>query len=356
MDELPKSMEALAVSEYGQPSTYQKISLDTPSLAKPHDVIIRVHAASVNPIDVKFAAGMAKRIQPATFPYKIGYDVAGVITAVGTAVTTLKVGDAVYSRVPNQYRGTVAEYALSTEEATALKPEGLGFEDAASIPLAGLTALQAMEYANEHLSGGLEGKTVFIPAGLGGTGSFAVQLARNVFKAARVITTVSTKKMEKAREFLGENVELIDYTTEDVAKRIGAGTLDYFFDTMGGTTTYLPVMKSGGVIVSISTIPAGTKMKGHAPDMGFLAEKVLNGADKFYTWRCARAGVHYTYLFMKPSADGLNQYSQYIKDGQVKPLVGKVAILQDIDSVRSGCQEIFDGKGGLGKFVITMNQ
>jgi NADPH:quinone reductase-like Zn-dependent oxidoreductase len=213
-----------------------------------------------------------------------------------------------------------------------------------------------MEYANEHLSGGLEGKTVFIPAGLSGTGSFAVQLARNVFKAGRVITTVSTKKILKAEEFLGPDVELIDYTKEDVAKRIGCGTVDYFFDTMGETTTHLPIMKQGGVIVSISTIPSGIKMKGHAPDMPFVAEKLLNCADRFYTWRCNFAGVHYTYLFMKPSADGLNQYSRYIKDGQIKPLVGKVASLHDLEAVQSGCQEIFDGKGGLGKFVIKVSQ
>lgn len=213
-----------------------------------------------------------------------------------------------------------------------------------------------MEYANEHVSGGLEGKTVFIPAGLSGTGSFAVQLARNVFKAGRVITTVSTKKLPKAKEFLGPDVELIDYTKEDVAKRIVSGTVDYFFDTMGETTMHLPIMKQGGVIVSISTIPAGTKMKGHAPDMPFIAEKLLNCADRFYTWRCNFAGVHYTYLFMRPSADGLNQYSRYIKDGQVKPLVGKVASLHDLESVKNGCQEIFDGKGGLGKFVISVSQ
>ncbi|KAF3004675.1 hypothetical protein E8E14_002871 [Neopestalotiopsis sp. 37M] len=248
MGSLPESMEALALFEYGQPAVYQKTSLKTPAITQANEVLIKVHATSINPIDVKMASGVAKRIQPALFPYKLGFDVAGTIVAIGATVTTLKIGDEVYSRVPNPYRGTVADYALSTEEATAIKPASLGFEDAASIPLAGLTSLQCMEYANEHLSGGLEGKTVFIPAGLSGTGSFAVQLARNIFKAGRVITTVSTKKISKAEEFLGPGVELVDYTKEDVAKRIGCGTVDYFFDTMGETTMHLPIMKQGGVI------------------------------------------------------------------------------------------------------------
>ncbi|KAI2467496.1 GroES-like protein [Annulohypoxylon bovei var. microspora] len=355
MDTIPESMQAVALSSYGQPSTYQTASLPTPSVTQPDEILIRTHAASVNPIDVKFAGGMAKMMQAAPFPYKIGFDVAGTVVAIGSTVSKLKIGDEVYSRIPNRYRGSVAEYVLSTEEATALKPESLSFEDAASIPLAGLTALQCMELADKQLPGGLEGKTVFIPAGLGGTGSFAVQLARNVFKAGKVITTLSTKKIPKATEFFGDDgIELIDYTKEDIVNRVGRSTVDYFFDTMGGATKHLAVVKRGGVIVSISTMPSGTQMKSYAPDIPFLIEKLLNCVDHFYTWWCGRAGVHYKYILMEPSADGLNQFSGFVKDGKVKPLVGKVASLQDVQSVRNGCQEIYDGKGGLGKFVIKI--
>lgn len=272
----------------------------------------------------------------------------------GTAVTTLKVGDEVYSRIPNQYRGTLAEYVLSSEAATALKPQGLSFQDAASIPLAGLTALQCMTYADKQLDGGLEGKTVLIPAGMGGTGSFAVQLARNVFKAGKIITTLSTKKIPKAAEFFGEGIEYVDYTKEDVIEKVGRNTVDYFFDTMGATRTYLPVMKRGGVIVSISTIPSGIKMRKHAPDIPFLMEKFMNGVDCVTTWWCSRAGVHYTYIFMEPSATDLNLLSEYVRDGKLKPLVGRVADFQDLAAVREGCQEIFDAKGGVGKFVVKV--
>ncbi|KAI9162867.1 NADPH-dependent alkenal/one oxidoreductase, chloroplastic [Paramyrothecium foliicola] len=349
-------MQALALQKYGPPSTYESISIATPTLGSPDDILIKVHAASINPVDVKFAAGMIKAIHSAQFPYKIGLDVAGTVVAVGTAVTTLKVGDEVYSRVPNHHRGTVAEYALSTEGATALKPPSLGFQEAASIPLAGLTALQCMEYADKQLSGGLQGKTVLIPAGLGGTGSFAVQLAQNVYKAGRVITTLSTNKIPKAAEFFGEGViDFIDYTKDNVLDKVGRGTVDYFFDTMGATREYLPVMKPGGVIVSISTIPSGVKMRSHAPQIPFVMEKFMNTVDWFNTWWCNRSGVHYTYIFMKSSAADLDALSKHVADAKLKPLVGKVASFQNMAAVREGCQEIFDAKGGLGKFVIGLS-
>ncbi|SRR6266536_4661009 len=108
------------------------------------------------------------------FPYKIGYDLAGTVVAVGSSVSHFQPGDEVYSRAPGAYRGSVAEYALSTQPTTALKPPALSFAEAASIPLAAQTALQALDKADKALDGGLKEKTVFVPAGLSGTGSFAV--------------------------------------------------------------------------------------------------------------------------------------------------------------------------------------
>jgi len=353
---IPSSMRALALAKYGKPSTYDVATLPTPKITKPDDVLIKVHATSINPVDVKMAGGMAKMLEKNAFPYKIGYDVAGTVAAVGTSVTLFKPGDEVYSRIPSEYRGAVAEYALSTESATALKPESLDFVSAAAIPLAALTALQSMQHADKALPGGLKGKTVFIPAGMSGTGSFAVQLAKNVFGVGKVITTLSTKKIAQAEKIWGsEGIQYVDYTNEDVVEAIGKGTVDYFFDTMAGTTKYLSIMKKGGVIVSISTVPSGTLMKAHmAPQIPTLMYYIMNLADWYFKWRTGRVGVNYTYVFMTPDRNGLEQLASWAKEGKVLPLVGRTAKFSDIDGVREGCQQVFDGKGGIGKFVIEI--
>lgn len=154
------------------------MTVPRPTIEKPDELIIKVQGASVNPVDVKKANGVLKMalkdeyeycyshigiflINCYRFPYIIGYDVAGVVAEVGSGVQTLKVGDEVYARLPEIHRGSWAEYAKSTEEFIALKPTNLTFNEAASLPLAAVTALQAF---NQY-SGSLEGKTVFIPAG-----------------------------------------------------------------------------------------------------------------------------------------------------------------------------------------------
>jgi len=291
------------------------------------------------------------------FPYKIGYDTAGTVAAVGTSVSSLKVGDEVYSRIPSDLKGSVAEYTLSREYATAKKPEQLSFAQAASIPLVGLTALQAMQKADSQIEGGLKGKTVFVPAGLSGTGSIAVQLAKNVFGAGKVITTLSTGKIAKAKELFGDDgtLQIIDYTKEDVVESIGKGQVDYMFDTMGQTLKILPIMKSGSVIVSISTVPSGDQMAKGMPDIPYFFRVMLNLVDWYYRWQAGRSGVKYSYMFMSPDAKGLGDFATWVQEGKVKPLAGRTAKFSDIHAVRSGCQEVYDGKGGIGKFVIEID-
>jgi NADPH:quinone reductase-like Zn-dependent oxidoreductase len=294
---------------------------------------------------------------PRRFPYKIGYDAAGTVAATGTSVTSLKVGDEVYSRIPSDYKGSAAEYTLSQEYAVAKKPAQLSFTEAAGLPLVGLTALQAMRSADSLLEGGLEGKTVFVPAGLSGTGSVAVQLAKNVFGAAKVITTLSTGKIAKAKEIFGDDgtLQIVDYTKEDVVKAVGKGQVDYMFDTMGHTLKVLPILKSGGVIVSIGTMPSGDQAAKGMPDMPYFFRVMLNLVDWYYRWQAGRSGVKYSYIFMSPDAKGLNDFATWVQEGKIKPVVGRTAKFSDIDAVRKGCQEVYDGKGGIGKFVIEMD-
>jgi NADPH:quinone reductase-like Zn-dependent oxidoreductase len=299
-------------------------------------------------------------VSTARFPYKIGYDASGTVVAVGSAVKSFDVGDEVYSRVPSVYRGTVAEYAVSIESATALKPPLLTHTEAASIPLAALTSLQSMRRADAALPGGLAGKTVLVPAALSGTGSAAVQLALAVFGAARVVATVSTAKLARAAELLGTDarLQLVDYTAGDVIAAVGRGTVDFFFDTQGLTVAYLPLVKPGsGVIRTISMLPSGSAMAQMTTGDQFPTwlRYTLDLADWFYRWWVGRRGVAYAYDLMTPSGRDLEDLSRWVQEGKFRPIVGRTAKLSDVKSVREACGQVFDGKGGIGKFVIEID-
>jgi len=349
-------MQAIAIASYGKPDSYDLCSLPTPTISKPDDVLIKVHAASINPVDVKTANGLTKLMKHETFPLKIGFDAAGTVAAIGPNVTAFTVGDEVYSRVPQEYQGTLCEYTLSREAAVAKKPSNLNFTQAAGVPLAALTALQCLRSAEKEL-GGLEGKTIFVTAGLGGTGHFALQLAKNVFGAGKIITTLSTKKIDQARDLLGDGplVQLVDYTKEDVITAIGKHAVDYMFDTTGAAIKYLPIMKKGGVIRSISMVPSGNLMysKGMT-DIPFYLRYTLNFIDWLLRFWIGRSDIQYEYIFMSPDKKGLEDLSWWIGEGKVKPIIGRTASFTDIQAVREGCQQIYDGKGGVGKFVIEL--
>ncbi|KFY85413.1 hypothetical protein V500_08437 [Pseudogymnoascus sp. VKM F-4518 (FW-2643)] len=351
MAQIPPTMRALAIPSYGKPSSYGLASVPTPQITQPDEVLIKVHAAGVNPIDIKVAEGALKMAHKYTFPLVLGHDASGTIVAVGSAVDSLKVGDQVFTRVPSHHVGTVAEYCLSTVSATALKPESMSFVDAASIPLVGLTVLQVLRRAEAAL-GGLKGKTVYVPGGLSGTGNVAVQLLKNEFGAKKVITTLSTGKIEKAKELFkgGEGeVVYIDYTKEDVNSAIGAGTVDFMFDTMDGTIESLPLIRSGGVIVSISKLPSGDELKKKFASPSWFLVVLLNLIDRVNTWRAGRYGVNYSYLWMSPDAKGLDDLGRWVGENKLKPLVGRTAKLEDLEAVKSGYEEVHKGKGGVGK-------
>lgn len=186
----------------------------------------------------------------------------------------------------------------------------------------------------------------------------AIQLAKNAFKVGKVITTVSTAKIPKVEELLGKGVadQIIDYTKEDPASVIPSGSVDFMFDTMNQATAYLKILKKGGVIVSVSGIPFGPDLRSRTPDMPFYIGGVLgllSGITRFRTWY---HGVSYSYLFMQSLASDLARLSQWIDNGTLKPVVGRVANLANLQDVKAGCQEVYSGKGGIGKFVIEINK
>ena len=199
-------MKALQLTQYGS----IKDSLSFDEVNKPivlsTDVLIQTKAAAINPIDKSIVLGNLQALLPIALPSSIGYDVSGVIVEVGSEVKDFKAGDSVYSRVPQEQMGTIAEYVAVTSSAVAIKPENISFEEAASIPLAGLTAFQSFEAA------GLKANDkVLIHAGSGGVGSFAVQYAKS--KGAYVYTTTSTTNVEWVKELGADRV--IDYKIEN---------------------------------------------------------------------------------------------------------------------------------------------
>ncbi|KFY25956.1 hypothetical protein V491_01533 [Pseudogymnoascus sp. VKM F-3775] len=351
MAQIPPTMRALAIPSFGKPSSYGLASVPTPQITQPDEVLIKIHAAGVNPIDIKVAEGALKFAHEYTFPLVLGHDASGTIVAVGSAADSLKVGDQVFTRVPNHLSGTMAEYCLSTASSTALKPDSMSFVDAASIPLVGLTVLQVIRRAEAEL-GGLKGKTVYVPGGLSGTGNVAVQLLKNVFGVKKVITTLSTGKMERAKElFKGGEGEVVylDYTKENVNAAIGTGNVDFMFDTMAGAIDSLPLIRSGGVIVTISKTPSGDELKRKFASSPWLFVTLLNLVDRVNKWRASRYGVSYSYLWMDPDAKGLNDLGRWVGEGKFKPLVGRTAKLEDLEAVKSGYEEVYKAKGGVGK-------
>ncbi|KAL2836987.1 chaperonin 10-like protein [Aspergillus pseudoustus] len=353
-------MLSLNTPTYSPPSGYQVSALPKPVLDDSNDVIIKAHAASINPIDVKKASGVLKRGIKDDFPYKIGYDCAGVVVEVGTGVSRVKVGDEVYTRLPEASRGSCSEFVKCPERYIAVKPPSLSFEEAASIPLAAMTALQALRRYN----GDLTGKAVLVPAGLGGTGLFACQLAKHVFKAGKVITTVSTSKIPKVKELLGENTvdEIIDYTKADVKTVIEPGTVDFLFDTIGSSMEYLSLMRpKTGCIISVSTVPSGDQLQDsslmqlpHHPVLPLPIKLSLNLMDSIRKFRARRYGVSYSYMFLESSGSDLDELRDYVETGKLKTVVGTTALLKDLKTVQEACQIVYSGRGGIGKVVIKV--
>jgi NADPH:quinone reductase-like Zn-dependent oxidoreductase len=280
-----------------------------------------------------------------------------VSPALSSSRPDLKPGTEVFSRLPEHCRGSVSEYALSTESATALKPKSVSHVEAASIPLVSLTTLQAFDAAAAHFEGGLKDKVIFIPGGLSGTGSIAIQMAKRVFGAGTVLTTLSKPKIAMVDELLGKDTvdQIIDYTTEDPIKVIPPGSVDFVYDTMGQGLACLPLMKKGGIIVSISGMPFGSDLKVKMPTMPVMIRWLLNAIGAVIQFRAQMYGVRYFYHFMQPSGKDLKRLSEWIDQGKIKPVVGRVALLDGLKDVREGCQHVFSGKGGVGKFVIEID-
>lgn len=236
---------AVVIEAYGGKDQLKEATVQLPEL-KANQLLVKVAATSINPIDWKLREGYLKQMFPWDFPIILGWDVAGDIVEIGADVTEFKVGDAIYARPETTRFGTYADYAIVDAELAAIKPENQNYAEAAAVPLAGLTAYQAL-FEHGRLK---EGEKVLIHAGAGGVGTYAIQLAKAA--GAYVITTASPRNHELLQK-LGAD-EIIDYHTTDFEEVLQ--DIDLVFDTMGGDTQKksFTVLKPKGRLISILSI------------------------------------------------------------------------------------------------------
>ncbi|MGV3465728.1 MAG: NADP-dependent oxidoreductase [Heyndrickxia sp.] len=282
-------MKAIVIEQYGGKDQLKEMDVPIPDI-KDNQVLVEMKATSINPIDWKLREGYLKEMLPFEFPIILGWDAAGVIKKVGKNVTKFQVGDAIFSRPATTRFGTYAELTVIDEDLLAKKPENISYEEAASIPLAGLTAWQAL-FDVAQLQ---KGEKVLIHAGAGGVGSLAIQLAKE--KGAYVATTASEKNHAFLKE-LGAD-EVIDYKTtnfEDVLH-----DYDVVFDTMGGeiqTKSYQVLHKDGRLVTIVNP-----------PDQEKAQEY----------------GVKASNVWLEPNGKQLEQIGSLLQNEKLKAIVGHV--------------------------------
>lgn len=306
-------MKAFVLESYGANRALQLADVPEPQL-RDDEVLVQVHAAGVNQLDSKIKDGQFKLILPYRLPLILGHDVAGVVVKAGPRVRQFKPGDEVYARTDDFRIGTFAEFVPVKESSLAPKPKGLTMEEAASIPLVGLTAWQALVETAKLT----KGQRVFIQAGSGGVGTFAIQLARHL--GATVATTTSAANFELVRG-LGADV-VIDYRTQDFEDVLH--DYDVVLNSQDGKALgkSLRVLKGGAKLVSISGPPDPAFGRNiAAPAFVRLVMRLLSSGIR----RRARSrGIDYSFVFMKADGGQLREITRLIEAGAIRPVVDKV--------------------------------
>lgn len=307
-------MRAFVLVGYGGPERTALKDVPKPS-PRTGELLVRVHAAGLNPVDFKTRAGALRIVQKYRLPIVMGNELSGVIEAVGPDVTRFAGNDRVFARVAKESLGAFAEYAVVHEDHAARMPASLDFTRAAAVPLAALTALQALR-DELHLSAG---ERVFIPAGAGGVGTFAIQIAKHL--GAHVATTASPRG-EALVKRLGADV-VIDYTRERFEDKLSG--YDCAFDLLGGDTLarLWSVLKPGGRVVSIAGLPEPVTARKDLGRGGGLAA-LFWLASLTTRLRAGRHGCSYRYLFMHPSGAELAHLASLIDAKQLEVVVDRV--------------------------------
>jgi NADPH:quinone reductase-like Zn-dependent oxidoreductase len=306
-------MKAIRIHSYGGRSVLSFEEAPIPEI-NPDDVLVRVVAASVNPVDWKIREGQLKDVVPHRLPLVLGYDFAGIIEAIGARVSHFKLGDKVYARPDIARDGAYAEYIAVRETEIALKPATISFAEAASLPLAGITAWEAIVTTGNVKPD----ENVLIHAASGGVGSLAVQIAKR--RGAHVAATTSAKN-RKLVETLGADL-VIDYRSQNFADIVSR--VDMVFDTVGGAVQdrSWATLRPGGILVSITDRPSPDKAGAH--------------------------GVRSAFVFIQPNAEILRHLADMVDAGRLRPLIAAEFALKDVAKAHA----LSESGRAVGKIVL----
>jgi len=327
-------MKVLQIAKYGELKDGLSFTETTKPSISATDILIETKAASLNPIDYKLVSGGLKDMVPLDLPITIGFDVSGIVLEKGEGVTGFEIGDEVYTRVPQNQMGTIAEYVAVESNVVSKKPENISFEAAASLPLIGLTSIQALERVSLKA-----GDKILIHAGSGGVGSFAIQYAKA--KGAYVYTTTSTKNVEWVKALGADRV--IDYKKEDYKTVVSE--LDIVFDTLGGDYTLdaFKIIKEGGKVSSIASIPDEET----AAMMGMEGYKLPEN----FSTLIKEKSANYKLTWMQPNGKQLDSISAMVKEGKIKAVIDTVYSFEDANKAYLYLAE---GRAK-GKVIVSMS-
>ncbi|MBE9401240.1 NADP-dependent oxidoreductase [Acinetobacter albensis] len=332
-------MKAAYIQRYGNINDVQLGEQSKPTLTE-NAVLVKVHAASINPLDLRVLEGEFKTILPVQFPFILGNDFAGIVVEVGANVIQFKVGDNVYAKT--DLNGAFAEYTVVKQSSLALKPDNISMELAASLPLVSLTAWQALvEIANVQA-----GQKVLIHTGSGGVGSIAIQLAKHL--GAIVATTTSSKNIAWVKA-LGADI-IIDYKTTDFEQELK--DYDVVLDTQGGSILEksLNVLKRGGRIVSISGPP--DRNLAEAINANWLLKCIIPLLSWSIRHKAKKRGITYSFLFMQPNGQQLSEISKLVESGKINPIVDKT---YELSEIKDAFQYVNTGRAK-GKVVLKITE
>ena len=306
-------MKALIFNRYGKRDnvTFADVPRPTP---KSDEILVQVYAAGLNPIDTKIPNGTFKPIIKLKLPATLGSDLAGVVVETGNRVTRFRPGDAVFASTFELGTGTLAEYAIVSENAAALKPANLDFKQAASIPMVGLTSWQALKERADLKPG----QKVFIPAGSGGIGTFAIQLAKHL--GAKVGTTTSTANVDLVRS-LGAD-EVVDYKKHEFVDVLR--DYDVVLGTVPGDALEkaLRILKPKSTLVSLVGPPDAAFARSRGMNFlmvgmfGLLSRKIIRNAKN--------RGVAYSFLFAHPDGNQLAEIGELLRSERIRPVIDKI--------------------------------
>jgi NADPH:quinone reductase-like Zn-dependent oxidoreductase len=334
-----QKMKALTFKRYGKSPEIGLTEVPRPTL-EADELLVQVHAASVNPVDNMVPMGMFKPVLHFQLPATLGSDLAGVVTEVGTDVTRFKPGDQVFASIFDLGTGALAEFAVVPERAAALKPTNLDFVQAASIPMVGLTSWQALKERINLRAG----QKIFIPAGSGGIGTFAIQLAKHF--GAKVGTTTSTSNVELVSR-LGAD-EVIDYKKQEFENVLHG--YDAVLGTLRGAELEksVGILKPGGKIVSLVG-PLDAEFA-HAKRLNFVIRFVLGLMSRRIMRLSKRHDVAYSSHFLRPDGAQLTEIGKLLEMERIRPVIDKVF---PFEQAKEALEYLAQGRSK-GKVVVKM--